>query len=82
MITDRLFDAMRFDRVTAPGPAEDWPTTRSAVADFLSIEQGAAETFDVELGRFAGRYADHEDGSEAVYEVVCEQDVLVIVGLY
>jgi hypothetical protein len=80
-LTDRLFDAMPFDRVIVPGPAEDWPTTRAAVADFLSLDQGAIETYDVDLGEFTGRYVDQDAESGAVCTVVREQEVLVIVGL-
>jgi hypothetical protein len=80
-LTDRLFDALPFETVIAPGPAEDWPTTRAMVADFLSIDQGTDETAGPDLSQFTGRYADQARGPETIYEVICERDTLVLVGL-
>lgn len=80
-LTDRLFDALPFPKTIVPGPAEDWPTTRALLADVLPIVSEPVRTDGPDLSRFVGRYADEANDQEPVYEVVCDQDVLVLIGL-
>ncbi|MFN8636865.1 MAG: hypothetical protein U0893_23710 [Chloroflexota bacterium] len=80
-LTDRLFGEIPFPKTVAPGPVEDAATTRRILRDFLSIDVQTAETSGPELARFAGWYAEQSSGPAATYEVVCEHDVVVIIGL-